>query len=227
MTKREKYEIGDYICITKDTVTGDYFIVKGSEHRVFSDCKLIHKKDKDVLDAYLADNNVEIEFKAREDLDYIDIPSERNFISYYSDLCYYQLKPQSGQEYKEEVLSKIHEEDDFAKLGFEEPDFECEIFAQKDVYFYGIVLELGVWIQCRWDKQGRSSIWGRFNLTPIKKPWYEDESNFPCLLVLTGGTLSLEHYPMNAGTKTMIEASYARLATNEEIDSLKGNQWKI
>lgn len=81
------------------------------------------------------------------------------------------------------------EECQFTKYGFEVPDFECEIFKEIDCKKYGIVKDQNEWHTITWNKVGRvlvssSSLakFELFNLTPLEKPWYEEESNFPCLM---------------------------------------------
>lgn len=71
---KEKYESGDYISLWKNEFNSPYGwqIAVGdcSSLLVHSQHKLIHKKHKDVLDAYLADNSIEIEFKTIEVLEH-------------------------------------------------------------------------------------------------------------------------------------------------------------
>lgn len=60
---KEKYATGNYICISGETRNQKtiWVIVSDISQFTFGNFKLIHKKHKDILDAYLADNNVEIE----------------------------------------------------------------------------------------------------------------------------------------------------------------------
>ena len=74
----------------------------------------------------------------------------------------------------------------FAKYGFEVPDFECEILKELKNGYIGMVTDEGKILACVWDKDGiQKSSTGAlfetcsFKLTPIKKPWHEEEINFP------------------------------------------------
>jgi len=73
---------------------------------------------------------------------------------------------------------------------------------------------------CRNARNGNACV--QYNLTPIKKEWYEDEANFPCLCTPDDG---INFYVANRPT----EASHVfnpdkndtdRLATEEEVLSL-------
>lgn len=132
------------------------------------------------------------------------------------------------QEELNEVIDKELEECSFAKYGFEKPDFECEILKEYGDYLIGARLDLDVWIHMRWYKKtGGAYLSDDFNLTPIKKPWYEDESNFPCLCYWNGGEefIHIVNYDKKENSISGIgENSYypseIRLATKEEVLSL-------
>lgn len=89
---KEKYESRDYIIVVRNNMT-DFRWAKLNRMPSWiqgADYKLIHKKHKDILDAYLADNSVEIEYHIERDLWAID----KNFIDKYKEDCEYRLKQQ-------------------------------------------------------------------------------------------------------------------------------------
>ena len=241
MEKRKlgiKYSTGNWIYVTEKVIEEGHYDLMYPD---FSDeeYRLIHKKHKDILDAFLADNDVEVEkYKTLEGI-YVTITGE-NFIEHYNETWVYRLK-QDKPHYEiddnikdkydvkehETGITLTHKENMFAKYGFEKPDFECEILGQCDLGNLGTVKHKRESVGVVWDKEGRcfelgicnsSVLWGKYNLAPIKKPWYEDESNFPCLMkdnkeediYLTAR--NKEHY--------LILKEYCRLATQEEVLSL-------
>ena len=73
------------------------------------------------------------------------------------------------------------------------------------------------------------NIGSAFNLTPYvePKPWYEIESNFPCLMYSEKQNNSfMDCKDMEAYLRWNGGNGGYRLATNEEIDSLKINDNK-
>ena len=108
---------------------------------------------------------------------------------------------------------------------FEKPDFQCELLkVYKDTIIIGSAcdayhhstLQAISWMTDGCTVKDRDSI---YELTPIKKPWYEDESNFPTLLKAQG-EYYLETYPLNEGTKVLVKTNKIRLATKEELLAL-------
>ena len=92
---KEKYASGDYILITPEYRTKEWIVVQNPEW----DCdnyKIIHKKHKDVLDTYLADNSVDIEvcgtYYRAEYTDLFEI-GESDFIDSYNENWEYRIKP--------------------------------------------------------------------------------------------------------------------------------------
>lgn len=59
----------------------------------------------------------------------------------------------------------------FAKYGFEKPEFECEILAKRHGRFFGYVRDEKP-EPARWNKNGYYSLDEKYNLTPLKE-WYE------------------------------------------------------
>ena len=111
---------------------------------------------------------------------------------------------------------------------FEKPDFECELLKvlfdhNNKAYIIGYSLdvrkELGYPYPKTWTIDGKcydddDTLDGDFNLTPIKPKWYEDESNFPALLITNSGSdeFYIETFPLSAGTKVLIETKRLGLA---------------
>lgn len=97
---KEKYESGKYICIYKEYIHLEdkhnycWHIKENPLFTNIGEYKLIHKKHKEILDAYLADNSVEIEFSYGDAIVW-DI--QEDFISRYTEKKHYRLKPK--QEY--------------------------------------------------------------------------------------------------------------------------------
>lgn len=93
---KEKYESGNYICIARKQGDPDWWLNSTIEPKWYDhwEYKLIHKNHKEILDAYLADNSVEIEFSYG---DAIVWDTQEDFISRYNEKKHYRLKPK--QEY--------------------------------------------------------------------------------------------------------------------------------
>ena len=75
----------------------------------------------------------------------------------------------------------------FKDYGFE-ADFEGEILKEYENQFVGMVYQNEANFGCSWDKKGRCLQPNGFgyinmNLKPIKKEWYENADNFPCIVM--------------------------------------------
>lgn len=72
----------------------------------------------------------------------------------------------------------------FKEYGFE-ADFEVEILAVKDDKYFGISKrdELEGWVANGWKKDGTCLYDDVSHLNPIKKEWYENPDNFPCIVM--------------------------------------------
>lgn len=148
----------------------------------------IHKKHREILDAVLKNSNVEVQQISKN----IEVciakqsgprqwEKTANFIKSYDSETTYRLKCKS-------LLSIT---DGVTVYEFEKPDFECELLKVVihqcgNSHFLGYVKIEDYIYSCQWDINGYNwdmQLKRRFNLTPIikEKPWYEDESNFPCL----------------------------------------------
>lgn len=229
----KKLESGNYIAVanSKKENKGHWYIFDYSRYCIDERLVLIHKKHKDILNAYLEDNSVEIWFKTSAETPYL---LEENFIKTYDETIDYYMEVDSTAERiskqydianmmantKKEFLSKEENEvlqekhdnnlsidntattdigcnnivpkqlNNFAEFGFE-ADFEGEILKHEGEYYYGIVdrshytSSLNQWRTAVWNKYGICDR-RKFNLTPIKKAWYEDESNIGKLIVHKG-----------------------------------------
>ena len=119
----------------------------------------------------------------------------------------------------------------FKDYGFE-ADFEGEICFQDDDFnrFFGFIVEDGKKLARSWNKYGVSGMSYEYDLTPIKKPWYE---NIDCkkpahFIDLETNTLGLAHgYNMNGDyclndfwKNSLSHISNARPATKEEVLTL-------
>lgn len=121
----------------------------------------------------------------------------------------------------------------FAKYGFKKPDFNCEIFkevqgnkSRNTKRFIGHVInEDGVSYPCIWEEWGKcefctSAKRRKYSLTPLKKEWYEDESNFPCIIVEDDERLILCRNKYEWIDLIEQHNESFRLATKEEVLSL-------
>jgi hypothetical protein len=115
----------------------------------------------------------------------------------------------------------------FKEYGFE-ADFEGEILGERHGFYIGFVTgDMLVFKSMMWAKSGKTAqnIENRFNLTPIKKEWYEVESNFPRLIVCDVDDKKYYNTIHTAQQyRDQVFNGGNRLATNEEIDKLKVTQ---
>ena len=109
----------------------------------------------------------------------------------------------------------------FQEYGFT-AGFEGEIYSKKCTgitsdYFGAIFFPTG-WKQVAWDCDGKiRGFSSSFNLTPIKKEWYEYPENFPALI--TNGTYMF--ITVNSKEAWLEEDGITwRLATKAELMSL-------
>jgi hypothetical protein len=90
---KEKYATGNYIGVWNNKFNPPYkWVLAGDSNDSLLDhsqYKLIHIKHKPILDAYLADNSVEIELHSKDNLWF-----PTNFIDKYDEDFNYRLKPQ-------------------------------------------------------------------------------------------------------------------------------------
>lgn len=108
---------------------------------------------------------------------YDDLLSYPNFIAH-------EIKNTKGEIMKEQPKNN------FEEYGFT-GDFEGEILKQIDDEFFGWVKDKKDPIfnnVMTWNDKGNAYVNNgvtihEYNLTPIKKQWYEKEENFPCLVI--------------------------------------------
>lgn len=115
----------------------------------------------------------------------------------------------------------------FKDYGFE-ADFEGEICFQDDDFniFFGFIVEDGKKLARSWNKYGVSGMSYEYDLTPIKKPWYENPVNFPCLVYMEDKRDEEDkgYYTvlgnMNSYKSEFLIANIIRPATEEEALAL-------
>ena len=108
---------------------------------------------------------------------------------------------------------------------FEKPEFECKIFYRNSKYrtIHGIIFEEGNTYSIEWNHAGKvlnvtlSRGVKNYNLTPIKKEWYEYPENFPALLKHDWYKIFNTVYYME---DVLALNKHWRLATKEEVMSL-------
>ena len=157
--------------------------------------QLIHIKHKDILEAYLADNSVEIEGLLPITNGWWTLIPD--FIETYCPDFEYRLKEKKDGKQNREDNINININNDtkhrnrtdgnklnnFQDFGFT-ADFEGEILKEVDNTLYGIARRKPI----SWNKKTGmriidGSTWITTDLTPIKRPWYEYPENFPILLI--------------------------------------------
>jgi len=111
----------------------------------------------------------------------------------------------------------------FEEYGFT-GDFEGEILKEVKGWYIGWIQRDGVPISQRWDNNGLSQIGVHFNLTPIKKQWYEDKNKFPCAIISSKGRVEIA-FAYSEKSRNIFYGPYecidgVRPATKEEILTL-------
>ena len=118
----------------------------------------------------------------------------------------------------------------FKDYGFE-ADFEGEILKEYENQFVGMVYQNEANFGCSWNKKGRCLQPNGFgyinmNLKPIKKEWYENPDNFPCLVYMEDKRDEEDkgYYTvlgnMNSYKSEFLIANIIRPATEEEVLAL-------
>ena len=117
---------------------------------------------------------------------------------------------------------------------FEKPVFPLRVFGILDNKIFGAVFQNDSWHSCHWSLDGecgRKKGWGysEMNLTPKKPMWYEDESNFPCLITpknrnglvhrATGVSKNRDKFTLDCEGHVAPFSEW-RLMTKQERDSL-------
>ena len=124
-------------------------------------------------------------------------------------------------------------EDMFEQYGFEVPDFDCAIFSKVNNNYIGYAtMSSSTIVALSWALNGIAYMGvthaPQYNLTPIKKPWYET-CKYPILLTKLDG-LQHETYGLashcNHPNELCVNNAYEHIRdwrplSNEEIDQLK------
>lgn len=92
-TMKEKYESGEYVWVHNFPKYRNEWQICG-EHVDYTQCKPIHKKHADILDAYLKNNSVEIEIVGQ----CTNKGTPTRFIQDYQEHRNYRLKPKQWYE---------------------------------------------------------------------------------------------------------------------------------
>lgn len=214
---RRVYTEGNHICIMSHKEESIYSIIKDVEFCTDAKYKLIHKNHEEVLNAWLLDNDVEIEWR--------DLGNNQgcffqtclgDFIEFYKEEREYRLKKDEAPLFTKEVEQTKKEE----PTKFEDADFDYEILKEVNGMFIGYIKPDNFAFPTSWNKEGKQQQHSpQFDLTPIKKLY------FPCLLEMTNKTdnhsfieycVDIEQY------ETICSMLYSiRVLSNEEIDNLK------
>lgn len=123
--------------------------------------------------------------------------------------------------YTEETVIKEKPKNNFEEYGFE-ADFEGEILKEYENQFVGMVYQNEGNYGCSWNKEGKCLQTKGFgyidmNLKPIKKEWYENPDNFPCIVY----SLKLNEYIVLDNPLVPLKLNDEfRPATKEEILTL-------
>lgn len=134
--------------------------------------------------------------------------------------------------YTEEIVIKEKPKNNFEEYGFE-ADFEGEIcfLNEEDNYYIGYVIRSGKKILIQWSKRGFAYNSNDFNveiydLKPIKKEWYENPDNFPCIIISLKTNKPHIAYTYNHLEEKIKQEQFSsspdkfRPATKEEVLSL-------
>ena len=117
-----KYDTGDYICINLDQIDNTWGIGTVDWRLATESYKLIHKEHKEILDAWLEDNDVEIEVALSMTCEW---GKEADFVGNYDEARFYRLAqpksviwtPEYGNKvfyinYREDVDTTIYKPND-------------------------------------------------------------------------------------------------------------------
>jgi len=124
----------------------------------------------------------------------------------------------------ETSVSSISITDNGKVYEFEKPEFECEYIGSKSPHEFAMwVKGNGVWMVFIYTFAGvawyNQTTQLPFNLTPIKSKWFEDESNFPCIMTKIKKSRTTYKSFEYRDFKNLFDSGW-RLATKEEVSSL-------
>ena len=177
------------------------------------------------------------------ELNFLDAPClfiDHRWLSYSHDIKFYN--GQDEEEIDPDLFIRTNgtcvepiEECQFAKYGFEKPDFECELWQVETStsfeYVHGLVLNdyahpTGNLEYHKWNKKTGEVLVGcsSKSLTPIKKPWYET-CKFPCIIMEDHCMPVVVKHSEDGYVYDFRDNKYCvkswRLLTNNEIEGLK------
>ena len=141
-------------------------------------------------------------------------------VEVHMELCEEFKLNEKRNKMKKEIYIKVPGSD----LKFLKPNFECELFAIRDNKIYGMINDNGNKKSTNWNLDGIGLMFrSTFHLTPYieSNPWYDNENNFPRLLVLDMDTENKYNFCNSKESFLYISSFGYRVADNEEIDSLK------
>lgn len=129
------------------------------------------------------------------------------------------------------------EENSFNKFGFETPEFEGEILKVVNGGYIGVIKDI---VPVKWNYNGKCLDFGvtspeEYNLTPIKKPWYENEDNIGKLLIKKNTNLFFcfigveDNCPITIDLRNGVECTFKnhedlRPSTKEEVLKLVADE---
>ncbi len=231
----------NYIRIGKNELDTNWSIMSETDVRLdtFSRAVNIHIKHKSILDAYLKDNDVGITY-----ISYNEVGKYNrlcpDFINNYNEDQVYELKAPIVERLKE-CWNEAHPAQEYITVPgsdkvFIKPWFECGLLGVKDDLIIGWIKDkdgytyASSWILSNGQYNNHKST--QYDLTPYEQPWYEIESNFPKHIITDDGYFYIAYGMTDAADekhREFLDASHdricgledCRLATNEEIDSLK------
>ena len=221
-------EENDYIRVGRNSGEKDWFIL--SEKQIKEDdsdyAKNIHRKDEEILIAFMRDENVVIECCIDKKTNVWATPP--CFVTSYSKDVEYRLKESFIEKEKDYIIAP----EGVTKYNI--PDFECELLKETENTVIGMIYQNESWFGCAWDKNGfchQKNGFGykEMDLVPYQEPknWFEDESNFPCVIADCENNLSIayryekeNHELWDCYDDNIVSAKFARLATKEEKEKL-------
>ena len=198
----------DYLYVAKNPIV--YEILKDPLYARFNGSEVkIHKKHKDILDAYLLDDNVTIYVHDVDGFYSVVQLAKDEFINNYMEELNYSIAS-SGFHYERlrKLWNKSHPKKETFKeqlvkevigngvetikapnsdIVFLKPEFECELIKIFEDKILAVTTDdEGIFGQARWYGLDGTigGVYSKFSLTPYPEPkeWYEIEENFPCLI---------------------------------------------
>lgn len=185
----------------------------GYDHEPIGCCKdfYIIDYDNEIFDSNIIDYEKYKQIELDENNNFVYVEKEEEFIDE-SSLNIIEKEP--------------NEENSFTKYGFEVPtDFEGEILKKVGSWLIGYVKNGNqAPMPCMWFEHDGSSSLVSYNLSPIKKPWYET-CKFPCLITSDNYGCVWVHYYNNGYVYDYRDSKYCvklwKLLSNDEIEILK------